>query len=379
MLSVTPIKVGIPVSLSGQFQVQGRQALAGVQAWAKDINSGGGMRVGANQPRPVELAHYDDSSSREAVRTATQKLIDEDRVDLLFGPYSSVLTLAAAEVAESYGKLLWNQGGASPGVYQRGYRNIVGILTPATDYLAGLLDAVRVACPDVKSLLVAKASRGTFPKDVCSGVEERASGLGFEAVRSIEFDPQSSDFSEVLAAVNDGRPDVLVAVGRIENDLELASQLARSNTSLGAVAVVAAGVNQFWDRLGQQADGFIGPSQWELGADYAADFGPTGSQVAESLRQASNAAGDYPATQAYAAGVVVQRCLQEVNQIDDTALREAAASLDFSTFFGRFKIDSETGKQIGRSTLLVQWQGGRKVVVWPPSLATAPLRYPWRP
>ena len=94
------LKAGIPVSLSGQFQVQGRQALAGLQAWARDVNASGGVWVqGLGERLAVTVRHYDDGSRSDPARRATQRLISEDQVDLLFGPYSSVLTRATAEVA----------------------------------------------------------------------------------------------------------------------------------------------------------------------------------------------------------------------------------------------------------------------------------------
>ena len=62
--------------------------------------------------------------------------------------------------------------------------------------------------------------------------------------------------------------------------------------------------------------------------------------------------------------------------MDESALRQAAGDLDFTTFYGRFRID-EDGRQIGRSVALVQRQEGRKVVVWPPEQAEAPLRWPF--
>ena len=81
--------------------------------------------------------------------------------------------------------------------------------------------------------------------------------------------------------------------------------------------------------------------------------------------------------QAYAAGVVVQRCLEQAGNSDGHALREAAAQLRFSTFYGNFQID-EYGRQIGREILLVQWQEGQKTIVWPSSSAQAELVFPWR-
>ena len=113
------IKVGIAVSLTGQFRLQGKQTLAGIRAWVDDCNAAGGMRV-AQSDRPVELVWRDDGSRRDAALGITEQLIVADRVDILIGPYSAVLTNAAAEVARVRGKLLWNQGGASPLVYQQG-------------------------------------------------------------------------------------------------------------------------------------------------------------------------------------------------------------------------------------------------------------------
>ena len=372
-----PITAGIPVSLTGQFRVQGQQTLAGIRAWAEDVNASGGLAVGSGPPRPVRLVFYDDASSRGAVRALTRRLIVDDGVDLLIGPYSSVLTAAAAEVAEAHGRLLWNQGGASPNVYQRGNPWIVGVLTPATEYLAGLPELVRRASPAAESLAVLRAETGAFPRDVCSGVEERAGALSFRTVLTRQFAAAAQDFSDVVAAVAESGAEALVVAGRFQNDLLLAEQLSESDACIGAVAVVAAGVDAFRERLGSRSEGFIGPSQWEPEARYAAEYGPSAGEVIASLRRAGHAAVDYPMAQAYAVGVVAQRCLQEAGTADDSALRQAAATLDFSTFYGRFQIDA-TGRQTGRQALLVQWRQGRKVIVWPPELAQGALAYPWR-
>lgn len=362
--------VGMPVSLSGQFRVQGRQALSGLQAWARDANS--------ESYDSFDLLHYDDASDPVTVRAVTRRLIVDDRVDILIGPYSSVLTSAAAEVAEAHGKLLWNQGGASDRVYQQGYRWILGVLAPASRYLTGLLPLVRQADPSANSVALVRASTGEFPRAVCLGVELRAAELGFGTVFAAEFPASAGDFSAVLEEMRAEKPDVVVAVGRVRNDLQLARQLVASGMKVGAAVVVAAGIQGFQGDLGNLADRFVGPSQWEPEAAYTPDFGPASGQVIASLRRDGLRHVDYPSAQAYAAGVVVQRCLEETGGADSQALREAASKLDFSTFYGSFKIDAETGRQTGRQVLLVQWQRGRKVIVWPPQSAQADLIYPWR-
>ncbi|MCH7738441.1 MAG: amino acid ABC transporter substrate-binding protein [Chloroflexi bacterium] len=362
--------VGMPVSLSGQFQAQGRQALAGLLAWERDANT--------ETPESFRVLHYDDASDPSTVREVTRRLIVDDRVDILIGPYSSVLASAAAQVAETHGKLLWNQGGASDDVYRQGYRWTVGILTPASRYLTGLLPLVRQANPSANTVALVKASTGEFPQAVCSGVAETAEDLGFKIVLTSEFSAATVDFTDVLDELRAARPDVVVVVGRVQNDLRLARQLAESGINAGTFVAVAAGIQAFQEGLGSLADRFVGPSQWEQEARCEPDFGPTADQVVASLRGDGHRHVDYPMAQAYAAGVVMQRCLEEAGSSDSQALREAAARLRFSTFYGEFEIDGQTGRQTGRETLLVQWQGGRKVVVWPAQLAQGTLVYPWR-
>ena len=82
--------------------------------------------------------------------------------------------------------------------------------------------------------------------------------------------------------------------------------------------------------------------------------------------------------QAYAVGVVIQRCVEECGSLDDSELRQVAASLDFTTFYGRFRIDADSGRPVGKPALLVQWREGSKGIVWPPEYRRKMLAYPWR-
>lgn len=369
------IKVGIPVSLTGQFQTQGRQALAGLKAWAEDVNEDGGLSLG-NRSRPVSLIHYDDASLAEAASRATKTMIERDGVDLLFGPYSSGLASAAAVVAAEYGTVLWNQGGASEDIYQP-ERRVVGILNGARQYLSQLPGLLREAVPSAKTFGIVRCSVGSFPRQVSEGMEEQALAHGLTKVLHCEFPPDQADFGPLLAEIIQARPDLLLAVGRIRHDIAIAKALAgqwRDNPWPGAVAVVAAPIDRFRSELDSEVEGFIGPSQWEPpdigGAEGLPDpyFGPTAAQVMTSLSRVASGvlAVDYPMVQAYAAGLVAQRCLLEAGTLDSAQLWDAAGKLDFHTFFGRFNIDPFNGRQIGRSPFIIQWQQGRKVVIWPP-------------
>ena len=378
MSSSLVVKAGIPVSLSGRFQVQGKQALVGLQTWADDVNRWGGIALNGGGPGVgVSVVYHDDSSKPDQVKKVTDQLINQDRVDLLFGPYSSVLARAAAEVAEVHHRLMWNQGGASDDIYQLGFRWVVGILTPASQYLSGLLPLVREADPEATTVGVIRANPGSFPRAVTTGVQRQAGALGFKVSYIREYPPATTDFGDILEEVTEIGTQVLVVVGRISNDLQFAQQLVRQPPNLRAVAVVAAPIQEFREALGDDVEGFIGPSQWEPQGKYPNDYGPSAQTVLESLSKLHPGQIDYPMAQAYAAGLVAQHCVEQTGTLEDRALRETAGTLDFSTFYGGFRIDPRTGRQVGRSSLIVQWQRGRKLILWPPEQRQASLVHPW--
>ena len=380
------IKAGIPVSLTGQYRTQGRQALAGLQAWAEDVNRAGGIAVGRHRSR-VELVHYDDASLADSAAAATRKLLIDDRVDLLFGPYSGGLARAAADVAAQEGQVLWNQGGAAEAIYQPGHR-VVGILSGAREYLSAVPGLLKQADPSASAFGIVRCSTGAFPRQVSDGLESAALALGFTKAINLEFPPEQTDFAGMVRRLADRQPDLLLVVGRIRHDIALAKALVSGWVGGGkpkVAAVVAAPIGRFREELGNDVEGFLGPSQWEAPdsetrsqapADY---FGPTPFQALSALTRAAKAAGvpvDYPMAQAYAAGLVAQRCVEEAGSLAPDALWGTATRLDFHTFFGRFKIDPDTGRQVGRSVLLAQWQQGRKVVIWPPQQAQGKLFIP---
>ena len=358
------IRVGICASLSGQFQVQGAQVLQGATAWVEDTNRRGGVFVRELSAfLPLTLIHYDDRSRAANVRELVRHLVVHDEVHLLLGPYSSGLTMAAAQVAEELGVVLWNHGGSADSIHQQGFRWTVNVLSPAGDYLTGVPELVLQTNPAAERLAIVHSSTGAFSRSVAQGAAEKASELGIELVFQETFDSPATDFAQLLELVEASSPDLLVGVGRIGDDLLLAQQLPTRIEAM--VALVATPIEQFRDALGARCDGFVGPSQWEASVKLNIDYGPNLPDITQRLGQT-----DYPMAQGYAGGLVAQRCIEETGSLEQAALRQAASALDFTTFYGRFKLDT-TGRQVGHQVLLVQWQRGRKIIVWPPQLAQA--------
>ena len=381
MTSPAHIKAGISASLTGQFETQGAQALAGLTAWADHVNENGGILVDGGR-HPVSVIHYDDGSMTDTARQNTERLIRQDQVELLFGPYSAGLTTGSVEVANAHDKLLWNHGGAGDALYAHGYRNVVSILTPADQYLVGAPVLARQHNPDASKLVILRIDTGAFARVAVRGVETVAHEMGFSTALDLRYRPSQFQFNEIARHVAELEPDVVIAVGRIRHDIAAARALSRlpNRSNIGLAVVVATPITEFAIALGPRVEGFIGPSQWEPQVSVATpDVGPppeTALQMMEYAGAARSVPVDYPMAQAFASGLVAQRSIDEAGSLDGDALRQAAGNLDFTTFYGRFRID-EDGRQVGRSVALVQRQDGNKVVVWPPEQAEAPLRYPF--
>jgi branched-chain amino acid transport system substrate-binding protein len=305
-----------------------------------------------------------------------ERLIVADRVDLLVGPYSSALALAVAPVAERHGKVLWNHGGSSDAVHQRGFRLVVSLPTPASRYLAEVLGMVHAVDPSATRVALLHGARGTFPRAAVGGAEAYARGHGLDVVLTAPYPEPGGDVAELVARVAAHRPHVVLGVGRTEADLALARELRARRVPLRVAGLVAAALWSFGRALGDEAEGFVGPSQWEPGARGQPDVGPSGAAFVARYRERFGEEPDYPAAQAYAAGLIAQACAEAAGSLRDEALREAAARLRLTTFYGAFALDPATGEQVGHRLVVAQWQDGAKPVVWPTAVAEARPRIP---
>jgi branched-chain amino acid transport system substrate-binding protein len=364
------IRVGMTASLTGRYGGQGRQALVGVQAWVDDVNRAGGIRLGDRAGQlPVRFVYYDDASDPEQCAAVTERLITADHVEILLGPYSSGLARRAAAVAHRYQRVLWNHGGASQAIYEAGFAWVVGLLTPASQYFHGVIDLMRQAYATVRRVAIVSSTAGVFPREVAAGAEQYCRTQGFDTVLTYTYRPGTADFSNLLRQLHTGQPQGILGVGRIEDDIRFAAQLVHSNIAVEVAGLIATPLALFRNVLGRAAEGFLGPSQWEPGIIAVPEYGPTSPEVMRSLLQRSAAGVDYPMAQAYAGCLVAQRCIEEAGSLEQHALRHIAGQLDFTTFYGRYCIDPATGCQLGHRMPVVQWQGGEKVVVWPPEMS----------
>ena len=186
------VLAGVSLSLSGPFRLQAEQALDGLRLWVDCVAEAGGLPLGlAESRRPLRLLILDDGAERDLAKENVLRFLTQDHVDLLIGPYSSGLTLAVAPLAEAHGKILWNHGGASDAIFQGGWRYLVSVPSPASDYLKALPLLMRSQDPSVPRISVVYAKTGSFAAHVARGVADGAKAAGFDVIRLIPLTRRS--------------------------------------------------------------------------------------------------------------------------------------------------------------------------------------------
>jgi branched-chain amino acid transport system substrate-binding protein len=371
-----PLTIGFSISISGDFAVPGKKQLEGIELWKDYVNGRGGIFVkDENKYYKVELKYYDDKSSKDEVIRLYEKLINEDKVDILFSPYSSTLALTAAGISEKYGRLMIVVGANSDTIFKQGYRYIVGTYTPASKMLAQAIDVVLKHKQSPSVAIIYKDD--AFAKSVAEGAKAYAEQKGVRVLAFEMYPRDAKDLSPILTKIKGVQVDAVLGGGHYEDEVLLVRQAKELGINPELMALlVSPSLPAFYDALKEASQGILAPSHWEPQLKYQITIGPTADEFMSSFRAKWGSDPSYHSAAGFAAGLYLQAAIEKAGTLKNDALRQAFNDLDIVTFYGRLKIDPATGNQVGHELVLLQWQSGRKEVVWPENVATAKIIYP---
>jgi branched-chain amino acid transport system substrate-binding protein len=360
--AVEPIRIGTTQSLSGPLQEFGTNQLRGLQMWVVDVNARGEL-LG----RPVELVHYDDGSDPARSAQLYKKLIQEDKVDLLFGPYSSNITMAASQVAEQFDVPMLTLAASADAIWSRGYENIVGLDTPSTRYMDIALEAAAAQGAETLALVYGDTD---FTRDVVPGVRSKAQELGIRLV----LDKSASSIGDIASLVKQLRSldaDVIMAIAYLEGGVELVRELRQAQVKPRMLVFgVAASLAEFGQELQGDAEGITGVTQWLRGIRL-----PGAQDFAYRYRKLyGNNPGAYAAL-GYSGGQVMEAAVRLAGTTEHAAVRDQLHTMVFNSLLGIYKVDAD-GRQVGKSNYLLQWQGQDRRLVEPGIVAESKLIYP---
>jgi branched-chain amino acid transport system substrate-binding protein len=359
------IVVGTSVALTGKYARTGQEQLQGFQMWVDEVNARGGL-LG----QQVKLVHYDDESKPETGAKLYEKLITDDKVDLLIGPYSSDVTMAASTVVEKHNFPMVSSGASASEIWERGYKNTFGLYTLAELYMDQILEFGKSKGHKKIALVYENTA---FPRGVASGVKTKAKQLGMQIVFEEEYGKASTDFSSMIIKIKAKKPDMVIGGSYLPDSTAFMRQ-AKENRLYAKIFAFAVGpgLPDFGQNLGLDAEGVMGNTQWEPTLKL-----PGASEFSAKYKAKYGHEPGYHAGGGYGAGYVLEAAVKKAGSTDRDKVRTALFALDTVNAFGRFKVDA-TGKQIGKPAYAVQWLGGERHIIFPTDAATAKVAYPFK-
>jgi branched-chain amino acid transport system substrate-binding protein len=363
-----PIKIGASLSLTGTYAKLGKNQHEGYQLCQKDLNARGGI-LG----RKVEFAVYDDQSMPATAVRLYEKLITEDKVDGVMGPYSSPVTEAVANVTEKYKKVMVSPLAATTSIFKKTPRRqyIFMVISPAEVYLEGLVDMA--AKRGLKTVAVVNEDT-LFSKAAASGAAELAKKKGLQVVYQEAYPKGNTDFSALLTKVKATNPDVIAAATYFDDAVALTRQMRELSVNPKMYGVTVGGdLPEFYDTLKQNAEYIYGATQWESTLPY-----PGNQEFFDAYKKEFGHEPSYHSAAGYAGCLIYAEAVKRAGSLDADKVREQLLKLETKTLFGDYKVDAD-GFQIAHKMVTFQWQGEKKVTVWPDELAKGKPKFPTPP
>ncbi|MGH7382981.1 MAG: amino acid ABC transporter substrate-binding protein [Candidatus Methylomirabilales bacterium] len=376
------IILGAAVSLTGKYSTNGKNTQDGYELGVKRINEMGGVRVGDKYYR-IKVLYYDDESTPARAAQLAERLINQDGVKFILGPYSSGVTKAIAPVTEKY-KIPHVEGnGAARELFTQGYRYLFAVLSTSDYYLR---DAVNLAAEvakqqgrDPKTLKVAMAfENDPFSLDVRDGVVEDAKRWGMQIVIDDKLPAEINDMAATLTKVRAVKPDIFVVSGHARGATLAVRQVSDMKIDVPMLAVTHCDSARIAETLAKAAEYTLCASQWDRSLSYKDNWFGTAEEYAKLFEKEFKYDPPYQAAESTAALLVYVDAFERAGSFDVEKVRDSIAATDLMTFYGPVKFD-KTGKNIAKPMVLYQIQDGKYKVVAPTKWASTKLIHPIPP
>jgi branched-chain amino acid transport system substrate-binding protein len=372
-----PMKIGASLPLTGDFSEPGVAAQQGYQIWQQQVNDSGGL-LG----RPVKITIKDDQSDQNAVVTDYNALIQQEKVDLLLGTFSSLLNLPASAVAERNQMLYVEPAGGSPEMFSRGFKYLFFAQQATAEHQADLFSQWAAGLPaDQKPKTAAYvAADDPFGGPVADGIKSQLEAAGVQTVYSKVYPPETTNFDAIASAVASKKPDV-IAQGSAGLADGVGLDRALIKVGYSPKQLFQASTPSFADQFSKA----IGLENTE-GIFYAVSYHvdaptPGNEEFLAAYKAKYNTDPPEDAADAYAAAQVLQAAVEAVGSIDDQeALANWLRDNSVDTILGTLSWDDTGAPE--QAFLLAQWQNGDEEIVLPDDAKTSDTivnpKPPWK-
>jgi branched-chain amino acid transport system substrate-binding protein len=384
-----PIRIGFSVQLTGSLASSGNANLLAQQIWAEEINARGGL-LG----RKVELVYYDDQTNPGAAPAIYTKLIDIDRVDLLMGAATNIIS-AAMPVIVQRNKLVMALVALAVNDkfhYPR-YFHTASFGAERTVLAESFFEAAQLLAPRPQTVALVGAD-AEFASNALGGARDIAKKYGLRIVYDRAYPPATTDFAPIVRAVQAAKPDlVFLASYPIDSVgmLRAARELGLRTMMFGG-AMVGGQYASIRTQLGESLNRVVNYELWSPGPkmkfpgieEFLQKYQPRAQQVG------ADPLGYYQPPFAYAAMQVLEQAINATRSLDDGVLADYVHKNSFKTIVGDIAFD-ERGEWAKPRVLMVQFQkvkgsgleqfmkAGTQVILHPPEYRDGDPQYPFTP
>ena len=373
--------LGAALSATGIYAANGNNTKIGYEFALKKINDAGGIKIGGKCYH-LKITYYDDESTPARAAQLIERLIDQDKVKFLLGPYGSPLTKAILPVTEKYRVPIVQGEAASRSLFTQGYKYHFGIVATSEKYLTPVIDmaaeAAKKANKNPSAVKVAMIYQDdAFSLDVREGVVEQIKKYGMNTVIDDRMPKDLNDITTFFTKVKALNPDVLLISGHEKGAATAARQMGEHKVEVPLVGVTHCESAKVVNDFPKVAEGFVCPTQWDETMKASDPLFGSASEYNKAMLAAhpEYKVVPYQTAQASAAVYVWKDAFERAQSLDQEKVRDALTKTDLPTFYGHVKFAAD-GSNPGKEIVMRQIQGGKYLVVSPAKVAAATLIYP---
>jgi branched-chain amino acid transport system substrate-binding protein len=362
------ITLGAAVSLTGKYALNGANTKNGYDLAVRQINDKGGVII-EGKPYRFEVRYYDDESTPARGTELVERLIQQDSVKFILGPYSSGLTKAIMPIVERHKVPMVEANGAARELFSKGYRYIFAVLSTSDQYLTPAIDlaaahAEKLGKPKEEIRVAIATENDPFAQDVRAGVLDDIERHGMRCVIDDQLPPELNDMSVTLTKVKALKPDVLVVSGHEKGALTAVTQIEALRVDVPVIALTHCDSAQLAEKLPKAAEHVFCAHQWHRSLKHEGELFGSAADFAELFEDVYGYEAPYQAAQSAAAVNVFADAFKRAQSLDPELVRDAISATDLPTFYGPIKFDA-SGKNIAKPMVLTQIVDGEYVVVAP--------------